>query len=402
MDTVLLKDSALFQSISNSVEHSIRNCLVLVMAAICLNIDMTTAAEWGLTTTLPAGVEYTDNLFMESSNEQSDTILRIRPEIGIINESEKNLLRLEAGIQLERYLAVKAADRSDPFVGIYWDHFLKHSTFGVSIRDWDASTRTSELEETGRVNIFGVRRNVSIEPYWSGRLDDKNSLSLRAVFLDVSYDVPLDASTYIDYRDTRVLAGWEHHIDSQKIFTLDALVFKYDGDGAGLDYSSRELTAGVNYKVDDQLGFDISAGRGLVLRETGGSLTTWHANASINAARKNDSATLALSSELRPSGGGELRQINSFTLEYIKEWSSRLNLTLDAGIIRSSAAEGSGVNWNNYFSSQPGLNYILLETLVLDGWYRYRESHYELGGDTRIENAFYIGLRYTPQRISLN
>lgn len=367
-----------------------------------MNINMALAEEWGLSTSLPAGVEYSDNLFMESTNKQSDLIFQIRPEIELNSESEKNILRIEAGVQVEQYSTLKTADRSDPFVGIYWEHLIQQSTFGVNIRRWDASTRTSELEETGSVNIFGTRRNASIEPYWSSRLDDRNSLSFKATFSNVTYDVPLDMSTYIDYRDTRFLTGWQHQIDSQKTFTLDALISKYNGDGAALDYRYGELSAGVNYLLSEQIRFDLAAGGGFVLREAGGNLTTWHVNTRINAEREYDSANLAFSSELRPSGGGDLRQVYSLTLEYIKEWSPRLNLTLDAGIIRSSAAEGRGVNWNNYLNSQPGFNYRLLETLVLDGWYRYRESHYELGGDTRIENAFYIGLRYSPQRISLN
>ena len=368
---------------------------------MCLNIDMTMAAEWEFSAALTAGVESTDNLFMESSNEQSDTILHIRPEIGLINESDENILRFEAGVQLERYNTVKGADRNDPFVGMYWDHFIQHSRFGVRIRGWDESTGTSELEETGRVNIFGTRRNASIEPYWSGKLGDRNSLSFTGTFLDVTYDGPLDPSTYINYLDSSFLVSWEHLIDSRKTFTLEALSSKYNGDGPGRDYIYGGLTAGVSYQANDQVSFDLAAGEGYVLREEGGRATTRHVNASFNAEREYDSTNLTFSSGLRPSGIGDIRQIDSLTLGYLRELSTRLNFTLDAGVTRSNAVDGLELDRNDYFSFQPGFNYRLLEMLALEGWYRYRESQYDIGSDTRIANSLYIGIRYESKRFCL-
>ena len=384
-----------------SAMSNIRYYITVVIMSVALSTGEVMAADWGLEVILPAGVEHTDNLYMATTDEQEETIFRFRPELGLVGESDNNMIDLTVGIQLERYKSEDVLNRNDPFVELGWDHFMERSIFGVSFRREELSTRTSELEETGRVDIFGTRRNEIAEAHWSGELNDRNSLSLGAEYSDVVYDVPSATSPYIDYRDAGLHIGYGHHWDTRTTFSVDVNGSRYNADAVDLDYNYGSVTAGVDYQATEQLSYGLSAGGGYLVREVGENSTTWLVNASVNAEREFDTTTFEFTSDLRPSGEGDIRRIYALRMGYVRALSSRFDLTFDIGLTRSSAFEEADPDWNDMLTIEPGFDYLLLEELTLEGWYRYRESQYDRGSDTSIENAVYIGIRYAPERISL-
>jgi hypothetical protein len=348
-------------------------------------------ANWDLLPRLATGVQYTDNLFFTFIDDEkvSDTKLVIVPAIIFRGESDRNLATVEAGVNLERYNKTKEADRNDPYLYFDWEHNWEYHTFGLGIQYWQSSTRTSELETTGRSNIYGTRTNTSLNPQWQSSIGENDTIILGLAFLDVFYDLP----SLIDYQDYSFSIQWNHELSPLNTTYLTTIGNSYNADAIGLDYNYGQILVGLTSQRSEQLRYDMSLGMGYADRKIQADYRTWLANISLTNEREYDETTLSFSSQLVPTGSGDLRKIYAFDFQYRRDMSLNLDFTFQTRYTDSESVNELSQERVKYLTVRPGLTYQLDENWFIETWYQYLINRY-LTNDPIEENSFYLGIRY--------
>lgn len=92
------------------------------------------------------------------------------------------------GLRLERSSdAAVSADREDPSLSLSWTRLAPAGQFSLAASYEQASTRVTELQDTGRVSADGSRTAQSLSANWLGELNERNSLSLTGSYADTRY-----------------------------------------------------------------------------------------------------------------------------------------------------------------------------------------------------------------------
>lgn len=354
------------------------------------------SAEWTYNSEISLGLQYTDNLFFTSANSvtgnTADTFIIVLPTFSILAESETSRTLLNFGVSVERYDSVTSANRNDPYVRFNWDNTLETSQFGLGAQYRQSSTRTSELETTGQVNIFGTQTRSTIEPYWQMNVTESNSLQLGVSLTSVSYDI----DSLINYENYGFLTGWFYEYSEISTLNINMDLRRFDSEDAGVDFDYGSLLAGIDYDVSEAFNLNLNVGVGYGLREVGENYSTGLINASIAYQKEYYSTSLRLSSSLVPSGQADLRQVHALTFLYDHQISELLAFNFNAGLSESFPIDDPDAVRNEVFNVRPGLNFRMARDWYFDTWYLYR-SNREIGREDRAENSGYIGIRWRTE-----
>ena len=347
------------------------------------------AANWQFLPRITAGGEYTDNLYFTITDKVSDTNLSFVPEFAIRGESDRSRAIIDAGLRIKRYDKTKEADRNDPFIYSDWEHNWERNILGIAIRYSQDSTRTSELETSGRVNIFGTRTDTSITPRWQSTINENNTIELSFGLLDVYYDLP----TFTDFQDYSATLRWNYETGPLSTFYFTTTGNSYKTKVNELDYNYGQLLFGISHLESEGLRYDLSLGAGYADRKIEENYTTWLANVGLEYEREYDVTNLTFSSQLVPSSSIELRTLYALDLRYRREITENLDFTFDTRFTISDSVSGIELERNENLLVRPGGTYRLGEAWLLEMWYQYRSNRY-IGSDTTTESSVYLGFRY--------
>ena len=363
--------------------------ILLVVSGNLMTFENVKAANWQYLPGITAGVQYTDNLYFTTIDKVSDTNLLIIPAFALRGESDRSRASVEAGLRVERYDRVKEADRNDPYINSDWEHNWERNSLGIGIRYAQASTRTSELETSGRTNIFGTRTDTSIAPRWQSIVDENNTFELSFRLLDVFYDLP----TFTDFQDYSATLRWAHDMGPLNTFYFTTTGNSYKTELIEFDYNYGQLLLGMSHMGSERLRYDMSLGAGYADRRTQQDYKTWLVNVGLTSEREYDVTTLSLTSQLVPSGSIELRKVYALDLRYRREVTENLNFTFDTRVTISDPVRELELERNENLLVRPGATYRLGEAWLMEIWYQYRSNRY-IGSDTTLEDSVYLGFRY--------
>jgi hypothetical protein len=350
------------------------------------------SADWTYNSDISLGLEHTDNLFFTSSDsfngDIADTFLLFVPAFSVLAESETSRTHLDFGVSVERYDKVTDADRNDPYARFNWDTIQESYSLGLGLGYVQTSTRTSELETTGQVNIFGTQTRSSIEPYWQVNVNESNRLRLGLNLQSVSYDV--DLTNYDTYG---LLAGWFYDYSEAHTLNFSMELSHYDSEDARLDFDYGTLLAGMEYNASEALNLSLSIGVGYGVREDEDNYTSGLLNASLIFQQEYYSTSLILSSNLVPSGQADLRQVHALTFAYDQQISESIDFNLNASLSESFPIDDPDGVRNEVLTVRPRLSYRMAQDWYFDTWYRYR-SNRNFVEDIISENSGYVGIRW--------
>jgi len=112
-------------------------------------------------------VEYDDNIFALQNNKVSDTIFRLKPEVSVVSNWSRNMLRLHAGAAIDSY--------------------SQHS--GENTTDWDVGAE-GRLDFAGRANVSGGISTAHLtEPRTSSNLATGGGFGPGSPAHPVEYDL---------------------------------------------------------------------------------------------------------------------------------------------------------------------------------------------------------------------
>jgi len=354
------------------------------------------SADWSYQSDIALGLEYTDNLFFTTSDslngDIADTNLLFVPAFSILAESESNRTQLNFGVSMERYDKVIEADRNDPFVRFNWDSLRENSLYGLELGYIQRSTRTSELETTGQVNIFGTQTRSSVEPYWQTNVNESNTLRIGLNAQSVSYDV----ANLINYNNYGLFTGWFYDYSNNSTLNINMDFKRYDSEEAGLDFDYGSIRGGIDYQISDGFDFSFDLGVGYGIREVGENYTTGLLNMGLVSQQEYYSTSLVLSSNLVPSGQADLRQIHALTFVYNHQISENTEFNLNSSLSESFPIDDPDSVRNEVFKIKPGLSYRMARDWYFDTWYLYR-SNRNIGRDVISANSGYVGIRWRTE-----
>lgn len=354
------------------------------------------SADWSYQSDIALGFEYTDNLFFTTSEslngDIADTNLLFVPAFSILAESESSRTQLNFGVSIERYDKVIEADRNDPFVRFNWDSLQENSLYGLALGYIQKSTRTSELETTGQVNIFGTQTRSSVEPYWQTNVNESNTLRIGLNVQSVSYDV----ANLINYNNYGLFTGWFYDYSNNGTLNINMDFKRYDSEEAGLDFDYGSIRGGIDYQISDGFDFSFDLGVGYGIREVGENYTTGLLNVGLVSRQEYYSTSLVLSSNLVPSGQADLRQIHALTFVYDHQISENTGFNLNSSLSESFPIDDPDAVRNEVFKFKPGLSYRMARDWYFDTWYLYR-SNRNIGREVISANSGYIGIRWRTE-----
>lgn len=329
--------------------------------------------------------EYDSNPNLSQSDEGSVWRTKLVPTYSLIGTFGVDEYKAGLSLNLERSTdQALSEDREDPSFYLSWLRQTETGGFGINARYEKASTRITELEESGLVTTDGTRTSMSLAGNWRSALSERSTLAANAEYRDVTYD----GGTYTDYSNLSGGISFSHALSERIEPFLSATASRYEPDGpSGSSSNHYSAQAGVKWKASERLDWILQGGSSLITGETDD--TGWQASFGLHYITQRSDLALNAGRYVNPSGEGGYA-----ASDQVKgAWSYAINERTRSGI---DAA------WRNYMGDTPNTLYEFgawISRELTPFWsarlsYRYKQRQEE-GLSDATENLLGMTLSYS-------
>lgn len=279
------------------------------MLALLLMGHGACAATWSEQTNLPVTLAYDTNPRMASSNYHSAWRLNSAPGVKLSAVNGLDELSADLMLRVERSTnKTEVIDREDPSASIGWMHAFEKGQLGVTGKYEEASSRASELDDTGQVQLTdGTRTTKALAVHWQWLLSEKTSLALNGDYRKLEF-----SGTGKTGNKTRsIIARLDYALSDRLAPYISATYARFQPDAAGSETKSITGLVGTTWLASDSLSYGAYWGLNRTSVESSGE-TQWQGGA--NAAYVGDRmiANLAYTRSSGSSGSS-----NSITSDYL-------------------------------------------------------------------------------------
>ena len=238
---------------------SIRAALLSVLAAGSI---MLTPSVWAGTfqhsLSLRLGATYDSNPNLEPEADESIWRGSIAPAAQLDWRDGRDTLSAGIALHLERSTDTAISpDREDPRLTLGWTRLMPRGEYGLNATYAEASTRLTELEESGLIETEGTRTSRSLRGHWSYSLDESTRLHTSAGYASMSYD----RGNFTDYDTLSGSAILTRTLSERMEAFVDGSIARNEPDG---DIEDNTMVSGV-------LGAQWAAGERLTASARGGA-----------------------------------------------------------------------------------------------------------------------------------
>lgn len=225
------------------------------------------------------------------------TLSRISPQYSIesVADDRRSVVNLGAVVEHSSD-TTQVASRTLPSVGLLWEVTAPTSVLGFQASLEEASTRSTEFVEFGRVALDSTQRTGSLGATWSKEMSPIRRLDLAAEYARVSYDSPLLEA----YREASASASVQTAIGTDSNYFVQGSVARLTPDGDTASESRVGLLLGYETALTSALS--LNAGLGAV--RTSGSIVQRDPIGHLRLAYTGERATYALAWERTVGAGG--------------------------------------------------------------------------------------------------
>ena len=229
------------------------------------------ADEWRQSGSVPMTLEYDSNPTLSANNKQSVWRTKILPAYNLIGTYGVDEIKAGLALRIERSSdEAISQNREDPILSLGWRRLTQTGEFGLVANYEQASTRFTELEETGQQLRDGTRTTQSLAGNWRSTISERSTLSADGNYKQVSYDqggltnyANLTAGLTYSY-------AWSERIEP----FVRGTASHYEPSGSTLPSSDHtSLMGGVKWKASEYLEWTAQAGASSVSGAT--SDTGW-------------------------------------------------------------------------------------------------------------------------------
>lgn len=229
--------------------------------------------------------------------------------------------------------------RQDPSIFMNWQRLTTTGGLGLAAKYIEASTRDSELNETGLIVIDGTRKTQSLSGNWRLNLSERSSLSANADFTNVAYS----SGTLLGYRNTGVGLSynysWSERIEPFVRVTLSHYV--PEGSIAASSDNST-LSGGIRVKASENFNWTMQGGSN---RTSGSSSVTGRQGSfALNYSGARDTLTLEVSRSSSASGQGGFVESDAIKGSWNYAINARTRFNLDATRLNSKSVVPNTMN----------------------------------------------------------
>lgn len=356
--------------------------VVVILPMLCFECNLARAYEWTNNYGTDLTVGYDDNFRLSAVEEnQIETVWSSLGVFADINgATEISNIRLVFGANGFSYSDKSIDDRNS------YNILLDGQRSGERLDTFIAAsfrqdlTVESELLDTGVIED-GTRDTVTVAPGLRYRVDERNAVTARYSFRDVSYDTV----SLTEYMDNALSLGWDYLLDETSSVSAGIRSTRYESE-AGSTSETESVNIGYSLKTSEVTTYNFSYGYSGVDRS---GVTDTSNNYSINVNYRQDELDnfiLAASRGYRSSGSGGVRLEDRLDLRWNRGLTDRSQFRLS---IRGVAAED-----RDYFSIQPGIKYQYSPEISTFTSYRYRVQTDDFGDAN--SSSLLFTLTYSP------
>ncbi len=346
------------------------------------------AMEWRNAAEIPLAVEFNDNLFYSSSDRTSDVIYHAGVHFRLDGSDELNQINLAGGVDAQRLRTTKTANNEFYSARARFLHLLENSTTQLAANYEERSTRTSELQSIGVVNVFGKLKTYNLIPSLELEANELN----RLVFsLDMGrYDYDIDS--LIDYKNYQGQILWNRIFSEKTEGGIDILLQRYDAVEDNIDYDYGSLQGTLSSEVSNNFSYETAAGIGYVLRKTDNNYKTLLFRLSALKEFQYTRIAGSLTSNLAPTSVGQITRLTTLEIDLSHELTDYDNLTFTGRASRSDIVSTITPYTVDYIRAEISYQRQQNDWLTFDISYTYNSTLITLSDSRSAANIFYARL----------
>ncbi|MDT8422102.1 MAG: TIGR03016 family PEP-CTERM system-associated outer membrane protein, partial [Desulfuromonadales bacterium] len=242
------------------------SCRMLTLTAAILFCTSQVHAEFTLTPGVDLHVEYNDNLFLDSDNEEDDVITTVAPNLALTWQTARLDVSLFASIGMEKYLDHTEEDRIgadatqtsslDALANVYRDLLFLRVSDSYARVPIDEGGRGGEGNRTTNLTDSNT---FEVNPYLQFELMKNTRMRLGYTYQNLWYeeDEGDDAVNHFHY------ANVTSELSARTSLSLSGAYDQYRpkdpdevlriGEGGRYDYDRKSASIGLSYQATDRL-----------------------------------------------------------------------------------------------------------------------------------------------------
>ena len=369
---------------------------------------MSTATEYSLSARADAGVEADNNIRLAPNNEDAVTGYHFSPTL-LARVADRDF---EASADLDLDFSRfddSTYDSDDQNLALRFVKQMRTAEYGISAVFKRDSTRTSELEDTGRFTQQATRKEqTTFTPYWTQQLNERNALRVDATLGDTEYE----SNNFSDSEFESASLTWLYQLTERTGLQLQLYGSSYEttsfreleseslGVRAGFETALTErlqlnVLAGVS-RVDTEYESTFSIGPLAIVSGSDDRGTATFLDAELAYRSERSRWALEIGTDAMPSGDGYLRTNHRVGASWDYQLTDRIDTSIRGQVGRSESLDDQIEDERDYLSAEASLSYRLTPTWNITAKYRHREQDRDIVGDSAESDAVFFTLRYIP------
>ena len=364
----------------------IATSLLLAGAANAVQADLGGASQQ--TMTLSASGEHDTNpAMLPDASADAVWVGVVTPGYNLLWSDGENYIEFDAALRLQRPSREDVVfNREDPTLSVGWGRKNDLGELALSAAYNEASTRLTELEDTGQIFRDGTRRDRSVSGNWSRRLNERAGFGLQAQDRSSSFirpaGQPEDQPVKQFLNDTEnasISANHAYQVAQGLAVTLQASASRVKPevtDNPNLLLGTSDLQAlglGVDWDINDLFSLQVNAAQVWVdLPNAPRTGAEWNGDVAFGYESERFEWSVSAARQTTPSGIGAFLENTSASLSLshrlseVSQWGASANWRENRGGLQSlDNTFGFGELW---------ISRDLSERWTVRATYRYREQ----------------------------
>ena len=341
--------------------------------------------------------EYNDNINLSSTAPEETAASVTTPSFRIQANTPTSQTILDARFDFGRFNSDSRYNYEDQRATLSTSFFGQRSEVGLLAEAAHLSTLESEESDTGQVDVFGRKLDLSAMPYFTYKVTQRGSIRLDGLIQSADY---YDTLLLEDYRTHGAGFGYFYQlseIDSLGI-QLEYRHFENE-DSPGNESDTYSGFIVWTRDISDRLVSEFAVGpryteqtdtEGLITQET----ETWGVTLRGDLdwrATEQARFQFGLSRSVEPSGVGTTSERDKASLGVSYRATQLVTLRLRSNYQQDNGVGDLGVLDRDYFTASPSLHWQIARNWELSTGYRYRWQQFD-GMDTATSNMAFISV----------
>lgn len=299
--------------------------IVFVMAlASALTNGIAVAGGWEQSVDLTAGTEHDSNPAMSVDSEGSVWRGRIAPRYSLVGNFGRDEYGATLGLLAEQSSNEQLSNRRrDKNGSLHWARAFDSGSLRFGVRADEASTRSTEFEDSGLVRRESTRSSESANLNGDKELSEVASLTFGVSHAESKYE---DAALS-NYLNQAAEIGLDYAVSESLSTTARLSATEFDPDGLGIPSTTYSLSFGVSAQSGDGFKWAAQYGFRHTVAETekngsDGSLSL-HWNGATNE------FYFAVNRQFSPSSVGSMSVVDSVRGAWRSQWGPKSKSSID-------------------------------------------------------------------------